>query len=125
MTAANRSTADRLLAAKGQALTLTRNASQTYDPAAGSATIAASTQTGRGVILPLSAFQKANGTNVVEGDCQLLLSALSSTGTVLTAPVVNDTVTDANSDVWTITSVEPLAPAGLDILYDCVVRRAS
>jgi hypothetical protein len=119
-----RSSADRLIASKGQAITLTRQASQTYDPATGSATITTSTQSGRGVILPFSAFRKAQG-NVVEGDQQLLLSALTSSGTVLTAPHVDDTATDANSNVWSIVSVDPLSPGGTDLIYDCVIRRAA
>jgi hypothetical protein len=126
--AATRSSADRLIASKGQAITLTRQASQTYDPATGSATITTSTQSGRGVILPLnlqsSAFQKLQG-NVVAGDQQLLLSALTSSGTVLTAPHVDDTATDANSNVWSIVSVDPLSPGGTDLIYDCVIRRAA
>lgn len=123
MTIAQRSRAHDMLAAKGQAVTLTRQAAGAYNPATGAATITPTTQAGKGVILPLSAFRKSLG-NVVEGDAQLLLSGLTAGGTVLTEPEVADTVTDANGDVWTITGYEPLAPAGLTIIYDAIVRRA-
>lgn len=113
-----------MLGSKGQAVVLTRRASGPYDPATGSSTITETTQGGRGVFLPLSPFRKSIG-NIAEGDQQLLLSALTSAGAALSAPHVDDTVMDANSAVWSLISVDPLAPAGLDIIYDCVVRRAA
>lgn len=123
MTVAQRSRAHDLIAAKGQAVTLTRRASGAYDPATGQAAITTTTQAGKGVILPLSAFAKAQG-NIVEGDQQLLLSGLNASGAALTAPKVDDTVTDAGGTVWSLVAIEPLAPAGLSIIYDCVIRRA-
>ncbi len=107
----------------GQSVTLTRRASGAYDPATGTAAITTSTQAGKGVILPLAAYRK-NGDNIIEGDQQLLLSALKSDGSVLTAPHVDDTVTLSDTSVVTIIAVDPLTPAGTDILYDCVVRRS-
>lgn len=124
MTVAQRSTADRLIAAKGQAVTLTRLEAGPYDPATGEAAIVTTTQTGKGVILPLSAFAKSTG-NIVEGDQQLLLSALSTSAALNPIPHVDDTVTDAGGNVWSLVAVEPLSPAGLDILYDCRIRRAA
>jgi hypothetical protein len=124
VTAANRSTADRLIAAKGQAVTLTRRASGAYDPATGTATITTTTKAGKGVILPLTPYRKAMG-NIVQGDRQLLLSAIATDGTIITVPHVDDTVTLADASVVTITSVDPLSPAGLDILYDCTIRVAA
>lgn len=121
MTVAQRSSAHDLIAAKGQAVTLTRQAAGTYDPATGAAAITTSTQAGKGVILPLSPMRK-NGDSIVEGDQAMLLSGLNAAGTALTAPKVSDTVTDSNSKVWTLIGIEPLAPAGLSIIYDCVIR---
>ena len=117
----DRTEAADMIADFGQAVTLTRRASGTYDPATGSAAITTSTQSGKGVILPLSAFRKS-GDSIIEGDQQFLLSALTSTGTVLTAPHVNDTVTLADGNVVTIIALDPLTPAGTSILYDCIVR---
>lgn len=121
MTVAQRSSAHDLIAAKGQAVTLTRQAAGAYDPATGAAAITTSTQAGKGVILPLSPMRK-NGDSIVEGDQAMLLSGLNSAGAALTAPKVSDTVTDSNSKVWTLIGIEPLAPAGLSIIYDCVIR---
>lgn len=123
MTVAQRSRAADVIARKGQAITLTRMAAGAYNPATGTSPVTETEQAGKGVILPLSTFRKANGANIVEGDQQLLLSALKADGSVLTIPHVNDVVTDANGADWTIIAIEPLSPAGLDILYDCVVRR--
>lgn len=125
MTAANRSTADRLLVSKGQAVTITRRTAGAYDPATGSATVTETTQSGHGVFLPLSPFRKSQDSLIAEGDQQLLLSALNASGSALTAPHVDDTVTDANSVVWSIIAVDPLSPDGTDALYDCIARRAA
>jgi hypothetical protein len=124
MTAAQRSTANRMIAAKGQTVTLTRRASGTYDPATGSAAITETTQTGKGVILPLAGYRKIGVGNIAIGDETLLLSALGGTGT-LSAPHVDDEVTDANGNVYALTVIDPLHPAGLDIMFDCVIRRAA
>lgn len=124
MTVAQRSTANRLIADKGQTVTLTRRESGVYNPATGTSAITTTTQTGKGVILPLSGFRKVDGSSVVAGDETLLLSALASTGAALTAPDVGDYVTGADGSAYVIVAVDPLRPAGLDIVYDCVVRRA-
>lgn len=123
MTVAQRLSADRMIAAKGQAVTLTRPASGDYDPSTGSAPVTPSTQTGKGVILPLAGNRKVDGTSIVAGDETLLLSALKADGSPLAAPVVNDVLTLADGATkYTLTAIDPLHPAGLDILYDCVVR---
>ena len=123
MTTAQRATADRMIAAKGQTVTLTRRASGSYNPATGTAAITTTTQTGKGVILPLSAgLRKMAGTNIPAGSVQCLLSALNTAGATLTAPQIDDTLTDADSRVWTIIDIAPLEPAGLNILYDLTLR---
>lgn len=113
------------IAEAGQSLTLTYTGGATYDPATGTTSGAApDPETVAGVILPLSAFRKTLG-SIVEGNQQLLLSAVNSAGTAIAAPQVNGTITDANAKVWTITAVEPLNPGGVAIIYDCIVRRAA
>lgn len=122
MTVAQRSTANRLIADKGLAVTLTRQAAGTYDPATGAPAIATTTQTGKGVILPFAAgLRHAGGSNIVQGDKQLLLSAINSAGSPLTPPALDDKVTAAGVD-YVITEIAPLAPAGLNIMFDCTVR---
>jgi hypothetical protein len=121
----DRLTAADMLAEDGQSMTLAYVGAGTYDPATGTTSGSpASPATVKGAIFPLSPFRKAQG-NIVEGDQQLLLSALNTAGVAITAPQVNGTITDANAKVWTIIAVEPLSPAGTDVLYDCIVRRAA
>lgn len=124
MTVAQRINADAMIAAKGQAVTLTRRASGAYNPATGTAAITTSTQTGKGVILPLAGYRKIDGTSVVAGDETLLLSGLNSAGSPLTAPIVGDYVTGIDGAAYALTVIDPLRPAGLSIMYDCVIRRA-
>ncbi len=122
MTVAQRSTAHRMIAAKGQAVTLTREASGAYDPATGTATLTETTQTGKGVILPLAGYRRVDGQSIMAGDETLLLSALDSTGAALTSPFPGDVCTLADGLKFTFVMVNPLRPAGLDIIFDCVVR---
>jgi hypothetical protein len=114
-----------MLAEDGQSVTLAYVGTSVYDPATGETTTTTpDPQTVKGAIFPLSPFAKSQG-NIVEGDQQLLLSALNTAGAAITAPQVNGTITDANANVWTLVAVEPLSPAGTDVLYDCVIRRAA
>jgi hypothetical protein len=77
----------------------------------------------KGVILPLSPFAKQGNSNIVAGDQQCLLAAEDVSGNTISAPQVGGTVTDANGKAWAIIAVEPLSPAGTDVLHDLVVRR--
>lgn len=121
----DRASAAEMLGEDGQSFTLTRRSAGAYDTATSAATVTTSTQTVKGAIFPLSAFRKTLG-NIVEGDQQLLLAAESTGGSALSPiPHVDDTVTDANGNVWSLVAVEPLSPAGTDVLYDCVIRRAA
>lgn len=126
MTAAQRLSADRMIEAKGQAVTLTRRASGAYNPATGTASVTTSTQTGKGVILPFGVgIRKAPGSTVLASDRQCLLSGLKSDGTALTPPQPDDTLTDAGGDVWEVIDCSPLSPAGLDIMYELTLRGAA
>ena len=125
MTAAQRTTADAMIEAKGQTVTLTRRTSGAYDPATGSATIVDTVQTGKGVILDFATgLRKMAGSNIAAADRQCLLSALNSAGAALTRPAVDDTLTDAAGNAFTITEVSELSPAGTDILYTLTVKAA-
>lgn len=126
MTTAQRLTAANMIAAKGQAVTLTRQASGTYNPATGAAAITTSTQTGKGVILPFGqGIRKRADSSVTQADRLCFLSALNTAGTALTEPVVNDKLTDAAGNIYTITEVSPLEPAGLAVLYELTIRSAA
>lgn len=126
MTTAQRLTADSMIESKGQTVTLTRNAAGAYNTATGTATITTSTQTGKGVFLPFAqGVRKRGDSNVTAADRKCILSALNSAGAALTAPVVDDKLTDAAGNTYVVTEVSQIAPAGLDILYDLTVRRAN
>jgi len=110
--------ADRLITANGQAVTLTRRASGTYNTATSTAVITETTQTGKGVILPLSAGVRHSGnTDIPTGTVQCLLSAVG-----ITAPVLDDTLTDTTGADWSIIDVSTLAPAGEALLYELLLK---
>lgn len=124
MTTAQRLSANRMIEAKGQAVTLTRQASGAYNPATGTATITTSTQTGKGVILPFGpGLRKQDGSTITADERVCYLSALNSAGSALTAPKVNDTLTDAGGTDYTITEVTDYDPtSALPLLYELTVR---
>lgn len=125
MTVAQRSNADRMIRAKGQLVTIAGAASGTYDPATGGVTSSPYDRSGAAVLLPLAPYRKTDGTNIVAGDETLLLSALDNEGAALGQPPVNAVVTLADASTRTLVAVDPLRPAGLSIMFDCVVRGAA
>lgn len=124
MTVKQRRTADRMIANSGQIVTLRRLTAGAYNPATRTASQTEAEESARAIFFPASPYKKLIGQTIVAGDHQMILSALKADGTVLTTPHVDDEVDDANSRTWSILAVDPLTPASLDILFDCVVRRA-
>lgn len=114
-------TANKMLKGKGQTIILSRNSVGAYDPTTGESTITVTTQTGYGAIFDYS-DRNIDGELILSGDKQLILSAVNSTGTALTAPEVNDTVTDVGSVVRTITRIKAVSPAGTTVLFECNLR---
>lgn len=121
--ATDRADAAAMLAEDGQTVMITRRAAGSYNPATGAATVTTSTQTAKAVIFPISrGLRKMGNTEIPATDVQCILSALTTAGAVLTAPQVDDTITDANSRVLTVVEVDPLAPAGTALFYDLTLR---
>ena len=124
-----RTTAGRLLnskanGGKGQAITLTRQSTGTYNPATGTNAVTTSTQNCTGVVIEYDA-KAIDGDLVRMGDKKLLLSPLNTAGTAITAPVPDEsTVTLADASVWTVKNVDTLDPAGTAILYTLQIRGA-
>jgi hypothetical protein len=116
-------TANKMLKGKGQTIVITRQVSGAYDPTTGQATVTTTVQNGYGAIFDYS-DKNIDGELILSGDKQLLLSAVNSTGTALTAPEVNDTVT-AGGMVRTITRIKALSPAGTTVMFDCNLRGIS
>lgn len=123
MTAAQRSRADAMIDAKGQAVTIAGTSGGTYNPATGGVTATSTSVATTGTLLPLSHSRKINGTTIVAGDETLLLSALTSADAAYTEPKVGSVVTLADGSKRTITAIDALAPAGLVIMFDAVVRK--
>jgi hypothetical protein len=108
---------------KGQAVTITRQSAGAYDPATGTAAITTTTQSGTGVELDYT-IRELDSTLIQQGDKKLLLSPLNAAGAALTKPEIDDTVTLADSSVWTIKNNRPLSPAGTVILFELQLRRS-
>lgn len=123
MTVAQRSRTADLIARKGQTVAIEGALSSLYDPVTGTVSTTAYSAMASAVILPLSAYRKANDTLVKEGDEQMLLAGLDTSGTALARPPVDSTVTLGDGSVRTLIAVSPLDPdAEGAIIYDCVVR---
>lgn len=121
MTTAQRASAYASIAAKGQTVVLTRTTEGAYDPATGSSSTSTSTQTGKGVILPLSAGVKyLGGTNIPKGAKQCLLAGLGTDGVALALPHAGDKLTASGVD-YTVSEVSPLEPAGMPIIFDLTI----
>lgn len=126
MTAAQRATADRMLSAKGQAVTIAGGTPGTYDPATGETTPGSNYSAATSaVLLPLDKTKKVDGTMIKQGDETLLISALGANDAAIAEPPVNSVVTLADGSTRTIVAIEALAPAGLTIMFDAVVRKTA
>jgi hypothetical protein len=116
-----RNTANRMLKGKGQTITLIKQSAGSYNVSTGAVTVTASTLYAYGAIFDYGT-KDIDGTLIKAGDKQLLLSAYSTTtGTLLTAPAVNDKVTVAGI-TYTITQIKTIAPGGTTVIYDCNIR---
>lgn len=105
-----------MIAAKGQAVTLTISEAGEYDLDTNAVTLTETTVATRGVILPLSRGLKAMaGTSIQSDDQQLLLA-----GTIDQPPL--GTKVTAGAKTFKIVEVAPLAPAGEALVYDCIIR---
>lgn len=107
---------------EGQALTLVWTSAATYNTATATTSQTATTVNSWGVLLPLDKARKVDDTMIVAGDETLLLSALDDTGAAY-EPKVNGIITLADGSKRTLIAIDTLAPAGLTIMFDCVVRR--
>lgn len=126
MTVAQRSRAYDAIADKGQTVSIAGASAGAYDVATGTVSQTAYSATGKAVILPLNPFRKTGNVNVKAGDEQMLLAGLATGGAALTQPPVDSVVTLADGTTkGTLVAIEPLAPAGLNIIYDCILRRSA
>ncbi len=109
-------TASKLLAAKGEPVTITFVGGGTSDPITGEAqTPAANTDyTGNGY--PSQYMQKdINGTNIIAGDVRLILELIGQ------RPEVGCQAT-VDSKTYRVMDVNPIRLSGDDVIYICQLR---
>lgn len=111
-----------MLSEAGQSVTVTSKGAGSYSPATGAVSTSPSSQTAKAVIFDFSAGLRAVNGNIPSTDRLCILSALTTAGAALTAPKVNDTVTDVNGATYNVQAVSPLAPDGLPIIYELTLR---
>lgn len=124
MTVAQRARATASIERKGQAVTITVSTPGAYNPATGTSTPTTANITTTAALLPLSKSRMFGNSNIVAGDETLLISALDNSGDPFTEPKVGSVVTLANGGKRKIIAIDTLSPAGLDIMFDAVVRKA-
>lgn len=110
--------ANSLIAAKGQPVTLTLHAGGAYDLATNTVALTDTTVATVGVVLPISrGLRHMAGSNIGVDDQQLLLPG------DIAQPAI-DTKATINGKTYVIVEVSPLAPAGEALIYDCMIRGA-
>lgn len=124
MSVTQRATADRLISGKGQPITLSWTSGVSYNTT--SASVSGGTPTTietTAALLPLDKSRKIDGTDIAAGDETLLISALDNNGASYAEPPVNSVVTLVDGTKRVIIAIEALAPAGMVIMFDAVVRK--
>jgi len=110
---------------KGQVVTITTPGAGTFDPATDTTSGGSPTaQTCSGVESYYTAHS-IDGTLIKSGDKKFLLSPFNADGAPITKPVPDrDILTLADGSVWAIKRCDPLAPAGMSVLYELQLRAA-
>lgn len=110
------STATNLLTDNGQAVTFSYTSGAVINPATGEVTDAGSVTNvaGYGVAVAYKTAE-IDGQSVLASDLKLIAN------NVATAPAVGWTVS-VNSRTWRVMNVQPLNPAGTNIMYICQLR---
>lgn len=109
-------TATELLTEFGQAVTVNIKTGTVYDTSIAAMTVTSIAQPGIGALFDLGS-RDVNGSMVQSGDKKLLLSVSGMTAT----PKVDDTV-DISGITYPITSVNQISPAGVKVMYKCMLR---
>lgn len=117
---------------KGQAITLTRKTGGAYNPATSQVEgTGTASQYTSGIVTEYKSasrggLQRQDGSLVQSGDRSLRLSPYAVDGTPLNpGPGLDDQITLASGQTYTITTVSMMNPAGLVIYYDCNIRGVS
>lgn len=109
-------TADDLLKEFGQAVTIRTQTPGEYDPETGTSAITPVDTVGNGCVFDYGT-NAIDGTMIVQGDKQLLLSPVGmATPDIGSIAIIGD-------DQWNIVSVKTTAPAGVAVLFECQLRK--
>jgi len=114
--------ADEILLEFGQAVTLTRSTVAAYSPSTGTAAVTTTTQSTSGAVFDFGK-RDVDGVLIKRDDQQLLMSTKNTAGNALTAPEIDESTVTIGGVVYTIRNVKVIAPGGVAVLYDCVLRR--
>lgn len=122
--AAGRALAPIAQGGKGQVVTISTSTPGVFNPATSVTPVVTVVQTGSGVEEAYQA-RSIDGTLILVGDKKFILSPFNSAGGLLTKPEPDkSTVTLADGSLWTVKRVDPLSPAGLDIMFTLQLRGA-
>lgn len=120
--------AQRLIAKRGESVTLVGYAATPTDPAKPwEAPGTPATRSVKGVFLPIGASTPAlayqNGSTSKVGDLRVYIASVDSTGNAIPSIDLGSTITRGNGSVWTVANCTPLDPGGETVLYDLWVTR--
>jgi hypothetical protein len=109
--------ADRLIAKKGAAVTLSTQSGPSFDPITGAAVTPSAPVSISGVGVKVDYKSgEINGTTIIMGDCKYLLSTRQ-------VPLIGMIVVLAG-ETWRVIAADPLAPAsGVVVLWTLQLRR--
>ena len=109
-------TSERLLRENGQAITFSYTTGAVINPATGEVTDAGTTATVTGYGIATN-YQNTeiDGESVLAGDLRLIAN------NVATEPEPDWTVS-VNSKTWRVMNVQPVNPAGTNVIYICQLR---
>lgn len=114
------SRADQSLRRKGGIVVLRQVVTGEYDPELGTAPSTSTDYEGTGVKINYET-QNIDGTLILAGDQQLLLSPLQRNGAPMPAPTAADLVL-FGGDSYTVRAVETTAPVDVAVLYTLQLR---
>lgn len=110
----------RLINQHGKNLTYVSKSAATYNPVTGSSSTTDTTRTVKGYFYSYS-LGDVNGSSIVTGDRNLVLSNVDASGATLIAPKKNDTFS-SEGDTVVVVNVERILSGNNVMCYICQVR---
>lgn len=113
-------TVDRMLKAYGQVVTM-RRVVKAFNAATGVSTPTNTDFPANGCVFEY-AQREIDGTDILEGDMQLYLSPLQTSGAASYLPLPSD-IAVIQGVIWKVVRSKNLNPAGIDVMYECQIRK--